>query len=514
MNSAGLRWTGHALLDVGTAGVCAFTKRKRPEDVTLEDLDTVSAFLVETYYQEKLGTYLTCVFMNSSFVQPNEKAPKRKLFIDRYLKAHRAAPDPEVAGRQCAFSGLPATSPLVRTHLPMFSGEGVVNFRPDGTTWVPAAGAFIVALFFLPMASRRSEGKLLCVHAEEPAWTLRFASRSLEDNRRLIALPLPTARALTHDKYDRELPSWDAPKKRYKYADAKGPRSLVIADLTAIASDATDFEGFASPLSIYLMSNSGQGPSLETFDVPGGAVAFILKASLASTRTAWAAVSGRFRPVKDSGDETHGPRDEVTTGAKDKRAAKKAKSPAPPGRPGWSKNPAFEDLCGMFENGFLDRGRARIWLSRYVLGRIKPDARDTRFENTNARTWALAELFLKEILAMKQTRIEAIRQFADKVAAWVRKKNDKGVYRSLIMDRPSDLRHSLMRMQRSSAASGHPLFGLDEYATVWLHEDGDEWLVRDLVCIRVVETLSASGFFGTNPGLLPDEMNTNEETVQ
>jgi hypothetical protein len=68
------------LVDVGMAGVCAYAQRQRPEDLTLEDLDRVSTFMVDTYYQAKLGTYLSCVFMNASFVQPNESAAKRKQF--------------------------------------------------------------------------------------------------------------------------------------------------------------------------------------------------------------------------------------------------------------------------------------------------------------------------------------------------------------------------------------------------------------------------------------------------
>jgi hypothetical protein len=82
------------------------------------------------------------------------------------------------------------------------------------------------------------------------------------------------------------------------------------------------------------------------------------------------------------------------------------------------------------------------------------------------------------------------------------------------MDKPADLRHSLMRVQRVSAQGAAPLFGLDEYATVWLHEDGDEWLIRDLVCIRVVEALAASGFFGANPELVPENLQMTEETIQ
>ena len=111
---------------------------------------------------------------------------------------------------------------------------------------------------------------------------------------------------------------------------------------------------------------------------------------------------------------------------------------------------------------------------------------------------------------MKQARIEAVRGFADKLAGWIRNKNDKALYRSLVMDKPSDLRHSLMRVQRASAEGAQPLFGLDEYATVWLHEDGDEWLIRDLICIRVVEALSGTDFFAANPGFVPEELEKAE----
>src|SRR5438105_12703073 len=127
-----LEFTGHALVDVGIAGLCAFARRREPGELTLEDLDAASDFMETRYYGGGLGTYLSCVFMNSSFVQPSEGADKRAAFIQQYVRAHRAPTHPAVVGMHCAFSGAPATSPLVRTHLPLFSGEGVFNFRPNG----------------------------------------------------------------------------------------------------------------------------------------------------------------------------------------------------------------------------------------------------------------------------------------------------------------------------------------------------------------------------------------------
>lgn len=486
-----LRFTGHALVDVGLAGLCAFRKRARPADLTMEDLDEAAAFLEEHYYGGALNAYLSCVFMNSSFVQPNEGEDKKRAFIRQYLQAHRAEPHPAVAGLRCAFSGEAATSPLVRTHLPMFSGEGVMNFRPNATTAVPAAGAYVVALMFLPMASRRAEGRLLAVHADDPALTLHFARRYLADNQRLLALALPAERAATHAGYDREQPMWDAAKKRYKFADVKGPRSLVMDDLASMAYEMATAEEAMRPATLtgYLLSSSGQGPSLEIFQVPSGVVMFVARAQGVKTQAAWKAIASRYWPV--SGQE-----DEPEEGAPRKR--RKAPAKAVPGRAGWTRNPAFEELCAVFDAGYTDRGAASRWLRIHVLGRIERGEGQVSYREGNARSWALAELFLKEVLGMKEGRIKAIRAFADKLAGWIFGKKDKKLYNALMFGKMPDLQHTLRRAHRESA-TGELLFGLDEYRDVWLHDDGDSFLVRDLICIRAVERLYELGYFKENP---------------
>ena len=493
--SAGLFWTGHALVDVGIAGLCAFAERRAPEELTLEDLDRAADLMVETYYGEKFKTFLSCVFMNASFVQPKEGPEKREAFIAQYLRAHRASPDPVVAGQRCAFSREPATSWLVRTHLPLFSGEAVMNFRPAGETHVPAAGPFVVALMFLPLASRRAEGKLLAVHADEPSLTLRFAQLYLKDNRRLLAMPLPTARAALHPEFEREQPSWDAAKKHYKFADAKGPRSLVVADLTEIAREALPNDARPHPIALtaYLLSNSGQGPSLEIFDIPSGFVSFISRAAGVRTRKAWMAIQRKFYPMREG-----------STGTK-----RRAKVEPIEGRPGWTRNPAFEELCSIFEAGFTDKDAAAAWLRKHVLGRLDRGSR-TSFIDTQARNWALASLFLEEVMGMKPGRIEAIRAFADKVAGWIHGKNDRRLYRALMFGKLSEAQDALRKAQRESA-KGELLFGLDEYTNVWLHLDGDAFLVRDLVCIRVVETLEELGYYRDNPDDELDRANQDDD---
>ncbi len=487
---AGLFWTGHAIVDVGIAGLCAFSKVDRPESLSLAHLDAVADFLEATYYGKKelLGTYLSCVFMNASFVQPSEGADKRTAFIAGYLRAHRAPSDPRVAGTRCVFSGLPATSPLVRTHLPLFSGEGVLNFRPDGQTSVPVAGPFVVAIMFVPLAGRRTEGRMLLVHADDSGLTLEFARRYLDDNRRLLSLALPSERQDVYPEFEREQPMWDATKKRNKFADAKAPRSLVLSDLTTIAARSAGTYSDPTPtaLTIYLISNSGQGPSLEIVALPSGVVSFVQKAATRdATRDAWQAVTSAFRPAQQT--ESEGP-----------AAAKRKKRPPIPGRPGWSRNPAFEELCEVYASGYIDRTAAGKWLRRNLLGRLEwKDS--TQYVATRARSWALTDLFLTEVLAMKAPRIEAVRSFADKLADHISRTKDRKLYRSLVFDRLHEVRSALLSAQRRTAAESRVLFGLDEYASVWLHEDGDEFLVRDLITIRVVERLGEAGYFRSNP---------------
>jgi hypothetical protein len=97
-------------------------------------------------------------------------------------------------------------------------------------------------------------------------------------------------------------------------------------------------------------------------------------------------------------------------------------------------------------------------------------------------------------MGMNRTRLEAIRAFADKLAERIHRKTDRRLKKGVLMARsPSDARRALMTAQRTSAEEGELLFGLEEYANVWLSSEGDEWLVLDLVAIRLIERLHQLG---------------------
>jgi len=157
--TASLRWTGHALVDVGLAGLCALCGRETPEDLTFGDLDRASDFIAEHYFSGALDPYLTVVFTsNSGYCGPNKVDDPEE--YAEVFRAHRILPKKHLlaaTSERCVFSGLPATAWVHRQHLPLFSGAEVMNFRPAGQTAVPVSGPYLVALQFLPMAARRAE---------------------------------------------------------------------------------------------------------------------------------------------------------------------------------------------------------------------------------------------------------------------------------------------------------------------------------------------------------------------
>jgi hypothetical protein len=500
---ARLRWTGHALPDVAIATACAFCGRSEPSELTLADLDALARWLEEVYAQPFIGNYLLLAFTNNGpFTNPNPKIKEleRRNKIDRVLWAHRIQRDRSVEGERCVFTGEPADQGLNRDRMPLFSAEGVSHFRPNGQSSLPVYGPLATALAALPMGSRKASGRLLLVHGEDPRTTLEFARRFLEDNRRLIAL-MPTMTTRTEpcvaNAEVRALIERDSKSKGYKYADVKAPQAFILCELGQIARsrDGGYGEHRAEGLQVLWLSNSGQGPSLDRFEVPGPLARFVRLAQGASTRKAWDALVARFRAINTNDGDLS---DDNGTSPRARR-----KSAPRPGGPGWSDNSALSSLLAVFDGGFIDRAAAARWLQDHVLkAMVLRDARE-RSNEFNGSAWALSELFLQEVLAMKRERIEAIRAFADRCAEAIARDNDRKLYEALVFSRyPWQIRAGLMQWQRRSAEGGRPSFSFDEYARVWLgvgDEAGDDRLVADLVTIRLIERLADSGWLSSAP---------------
>jgi CRISPR-associated protein Cst1 len=367
----------------------------------------------------------------------------------------------------------------------MLTGEGILNFFPGCTGGLPISGPYLTALQALPLGGRRMEGRLLIANSDHPALTVAIARRFLDDNRRLLAMAkagrLPGAEGFD-EALPRELASWDAKKKHPKYPDAKGVRSIILSELMEIwgqRSLSVDELGMAS-LTVYWLTNSGQGPAVDIFQLPSNLLRFLALADGGVTRGEWRRrVAGAWLPLEEH-----------------------------PGGAGRSHNRVLTDLLRIYEAGFIDLSAAGEFVRRHLLAKV-----EARIGEDGHDRWALTYLFLKEVMGMDERRVEAIRTFADRLAAYIQERNDRPFFRSIIYaGKPADLRMSFVKAQRDEARkNGRLLFGLDEYIQVFEAEDNlgrlDWRLVRDLLSVRVVEQLHRAGF------LAKEDLEEPEETV-
>jgi CRISPR-associated protein Cst1 len=355
-----LRYTGHPIVDIGVATIAAFCDKPDPSSLTQKDLLKVAQFLEREYFSGKLLSYLTCVFPNSAYVQPGAqpgaKVKMKPENIERFkrqvLYAFQEPPAPEANRLPCVFSGEPASRVVYRQHVPMITGENVLNFFPAGTGGLPISGPYLLAIQAFPLGARRCYGRALAVHCpDDSGLTYAFARRFLAENRQLLLL---------------------TEKSGEKYLDAKAPKTLIVRTLLDIENERREWrEEEPSPsVTVYHLTNSGQGPDIALFSLPSEVVKFVRSASRSGTQQLWRGI-------------------EVSAWEKTKTGES---------GPGVSRNYLYEDLFDLPDN-------AAAFVRMYFLRRAYRYARpeDPRREYRLRRelqlvSWELTRLFLKEVI--------------------------------------------------------------------------------------------------------------------
>ncbi|MGH6690211.1 MAG: hypothetical protein ACREF4_05980, partial [Gammaproteobacteria bacterium] len=497
------------------------------------DLDRVTEELRRDYFAGLMQSYLTCVFMNSEYVQHGSgkaKEKKRAEYADRVLRAYcwaaEGRAEDEARGLRCAYSGDAATHLVHRSQIPMLTGAEVLNFFPAGRGALPVAGPYLTAIQTVPMGGRRAEGRLLIAHSDEPSLMIAFAEKYVKDNRRLLDLArqgkLPAKTGpdpLLEREHGAKGESGEGGEPGAKYPDAKGPMSLVAADLLDLSGERLAASSEASVV-VYVMSNSGQGPSLAIHPIPSNLVRFLHRVNQVETAATWRVLVARaWRDPAGKEDEAP-PKAGLTAKSARPTTKPRAKSKAEtdrkasvPGGPGRSRNNVLDDLFPIFDAGFTDIRAARRFARRHLLR----DLRWSDYGSAPSRAseidpalidWNLTSLFLVEVMAMDAKRTERIKDFADRLADHVTESRDARLFRDVVFGRRAwEVRNALTKAQRDKAREhGQLLFGLQEYLDVFDADDAvglADWsLTRDLISIRLVETLHQRGFFGERPDWL------------
>jgi CRISPR-associated protein Cst1 len=474
----GISLTGHPLVDVGFAVIAAFSGKDSLETIEEADLEEVAAYIRENYVVNPMKSFLTVAFPNSGFTNPSYEATpeKRVQYADRILYAWRTG-EPATSER-CVFTGLPAVQRAYRQHVPLLTGEGVINYFPYGDAGLPVSGIALLAIQACPLGCAKVRGRLLAVHS--PSWPvmLYFAKTFLGDNRRGIV----GARATGQSK----LPEQDS-----------RAGTLLLERLMDCYAAFSAPGGQAESVTAYHWTNSGQGAQLSIFQIPLEISRFVRHAMSAPYRTAWDGMRRRGW--------------QIVQGVR-------GRSGSASGAPAY--NVMYEDMLRLPDS-------ASTFIRRYLLrmpGRsTRPgDPRGTYSirADVDLISFSMTELFLREVMKVNPNRIELIRRFGDTIADHVLTENDRALFRNLLM--ASEYGHlravinkaGLERLKRGKP----PLVDFDTYVAIF--EEGEElafgrWrLARDLVIIRVIERLHAEGWITAHAEELPElDVPADERTV-
>lgn len=473
--AAGLRWTGHPLVDMGIATLVAFAERTRPDEVTFDDLERFATYAEEALFSPALRSHASVLYtINNDYLNPAFSDVKRRENARALLRRFASPPQPSLS--PCSYCGRAAVTaasssgPAYRDVVPMLTGRGVLNFFPYGQHGLSLCGLCDTALQALPIGAPSCEGRALIVASDDPDQLIALIRSWLPDLR---------ARAQLSAASGQKVETWKAPRTR-----------LVdrLVELERQGQGSTTATGFT----IYHLTNSGQGPGIDIHTLRAPTVSFLRRAQAAVYHRAWAEVQRRGW---------------LGTGRKPAE-----REPGADERPLWRNR--FFDALFQLPDG------APAFVARYFLAPQRDSVSELR-STEHVALWRLVELFLKEVLGMELPRIEAIRTLADAIAGEVNSNDDRRLFQQAYQARNYyALRRLLIQASSRRISRGlPPLLSFDDFLTIF--EVGDElprsdWrLAWDLVLIRLIDRLHADDWFRrhreTVEAVAADEATTEAE---
>lgn len=480
-----LDYTGHPFFDVGLATIVAYVEKDHPTELDEDDLEKVAQYIEKSYTEQPLTSFLTVSLMNSDFTQPafKDNLARRQKYarlVAGSFGSH-AIPGDEV----CVFTGRPALGRSLslkkdkygheelppgrayRQHIPLITGENIINFSPAGDPGLPVSGEALLCLQFFPMGCRKCAGRLLAIHSDNPDILLAAAHKALHEN----------IEAITLAKTSNE--------KKMKDASPSASK-LLIETIINLSREQSREQKQTRPFSVtaYHLTNSGQSspldeksPPLKIYPLPMSTIRFLQIAHHPDYQATWNALVARGWPrPKPSKSKTDG---------------QQASMHMMQGR-----NYFYEDLLRLPED--------RLKFVRTHFLRV-PEL-ITALENTTQQahplkeqvlvTWPFIVKFLGEIMHMDKQRIDAIGKLGDTLAAYIDEFDDQRFLSNFYKVQQShSFRDVLLKALKNATAHGKPpLIRYKEFCTVFFELDDEtlrlDWkLARDLTLIRILEWL-------------------------
>jgi len=255
-------------------------------------------------------------------------------------------------------------------------------------------------------------------------------------------------------------------------------------------------------VTVYHLSNSGQGPAIDIYRLPSSVVRFVWRARKAAHRAAWDELVRRGW---------------LMAGQRKGRSKDTATGETEPAKGGTGRNQLYEDLFTLPE-------RAVAFIRRHFLPQSLSLARKRQATGGTVTfvasetdcwvTWGLVALFIEEVMGMDKVRVLAIEQIGDRLAEEIATMDDAKLFGTVFRaDDYRTVRNILIRTGASRLRRGlGPLVGFGDFLTVF--EEGEEFarpdwrLGWDLTVIRMLERLHQSGWLGRQQSALKETLTT------
>jgi CRISPR-associated protein Cst1 len=467
-----LSWTGHPLVDMGVAALVVFAGRTVPEEVNQADLERFARYADEAYFSPELASYLTVLF-TSNFINPSFTPARKKEFVKQICRLYNAPADKALP--PCIYCARPSVRLAHRDLIPMLTGREAVNFFPGGAPGLALCGNCVVALQALTIGAPMVSGRALVVSSDTPHLTLQLVRTWQPEVRKRIQLSEQTGEKLP-------------PVTR--------PLTRVIEALVSIESERRDIEsegqdGLSSSITVYHLTNSGQGPQADIYFLPSSVVRFVVLARAARYAATWKELVRQAWEIPP----------------KPKKGEKSTAS-----KPPFLRNYLYEDLFNLPDrSGAFIRAYFLRKANRYAQGVGDPRTGYSGWRDYIPGLWELTSLFIREVTGMDTQRIEAIRKLGDTLADEISSENDRRLWWSTYTaDTYRAARLALIQVSHRRVKRGFaPVVSFDGFLEVF--EEGQDlprtdWrLAWDLVLIKVIDRLFETKWFEQNRDALKEE---------
>lgn len=488
-DNAGFHWTGHPFIDFGVETLCIRCEVETPEELTIAQVTEFVEEVAPLYLNKPEPFKSVMQAFGSNFLNPSWSPEQQLDNVKKYLLAFKEQPNPELP--LCTFFKCPAVTLVARDAFPMLMGRGGINFYPRGVSGLAVSGQAQTAIQAIIFGALRSQGKLMVLEADDPNLRREVIWNWVDLIRKRIDL----------SKQGKEAP------------DLAAPKTTLINTLQNIESTRNQTKGgvarYEGGASLYLFTNSGQGPSLEIIALPAPILAFIQNAQRPEYVHGWNEIRRRGWLLSKT--------------KKGDAPVSEDFEPDPIQRMGLF-NRFFTDLFNLPEG-------ATKFIRSYFLGTQRALVEKTSQWDDKRRLlgneqikaiWNLTELFLEEVLEVRAERIESIKELAEALAVVVN--DDAPRYKRFLQVKRNwgEIRRFLIQTNRRETEKKQepkPILKLDQFLSVFeINEDNEyaDWSVAwDLLVIRLMEVLHEKyDFYNKHPDAIFSTAEEVEETQE